>query len=123
MPWNHLYSPLDQTVDRLDWLAKQLREDLTGGTEFTRDDGFAVLGAQNAELILQPGETRTLKWIPRTTGVYPFYCTDFCSALHQEMQGYVRVSPNGASTPLKANVSKKAQTQVARAAKQAAERK
>jgi nitrous-oxide reductase len=20
------------------------------------------------------------------------YCTDFCSALHQEMQGYVRVS-------------------------------
>jgi len=43
MPWNHLYSPLDQTVDRLDWLAKQLREDLTTGTEFTRDDGFAVL--------------------------------------------------------------------------------
>ena len=25
----------------------------------------------------------------------PFYCTDFCSALHQEMQGYIRVSPAG----------------------------
>jgi nitrous-oxide reductase len=80
--------------------------------------GFAVLGAQNAELILQPGETRTLKWTPKATGIYPFYCTDFCSALHQEMQGYVRVSPNGSSVPLKANVSKKAASQVARAAAQ-----
>jgi nitrous-oxide reductase len=85
--------------------------------------GFAVLGAQNAELIMQPGETRTLKWIPRATGVYPFYCTDFCSALHQEMQGYVRVSPAGSDVPLKANVSKKAATQVARAAAQDAARK
>jgi nitrous-oxide reductase len=32
--------------------------------------------------------------------VYPFYCTAFCSALHQEMQGYVRVSPKGSNTPL-----------------------
>jgi nitrous-oxide reductase len=85
--------------------------------------GFAVLGAQNAELILQPGETRTLKWIPRATGIYPFYCTDFCSALHQEMQGYVRVSPAGSSVPLMANVSKKAATQVARSAKQDAKQK
>jgi nitrous-oxide reductase len=28
------------------------------------------------------------------------YCTDFCSALHQEMQGYVRVSPAGSNVPL-----------------------
>ena len=48
-----------------------------------------------SELILQPGETRTLTWIPKTPGRLPFYCTDFCSALHQEMQGYVRVSPAG----------------------------
>ncbi|MDZ7682783.1 MAG: hypothetical protein U5J63_13980 [Fodinibius sp.] len=40
-----------------------------------------------------PGETLTLKWEPKKPGVVPFYCTDFCSALHQEMQGYVRVSP------------------------------
>ena len=76
--------------------------------------GFAVLGAQNAELILAPGETRTLKWIPRKPGMYPFYCTDFCSALHQEMSGYVRVSPAGSTVALKANTSPKAAAQMAR---------
>jgi nitrous-oxide reductase len=75
--------------------------------------GFAVLGMRNSELILQPGETRSLQWIPQTPGVYPFYCTDFCSALHQEMQGYIRVSPAGSSVKLMANVSKKAQAQLA----------
>ena len=78
--------------------------------------GFAILGAQNAELILAPGETRTLKWVPTKTGIYPFYCTDFCSALHQEMQGYARVSPAGSTVPLVANVSPKAASQAARAA-------
>ena len=77
--------------------------------------GFAILGAENSELILQPGETRTLKWVPKTAQVYPFYCTDFCSALHQEMSGYVRVSPAGSNVPLSANISKKAATQAARA--------
>jgi nitrous-oxide reductase len=55
--------------------------------------GFAVQGAQNSELLVMPGQTRTLKWTPKAEGVYPFYCTDFCSALHQEMQGWVRVAP------------------------------
>ncbi len=68
--------------------------------------GFAILGANNAELLIMPGETRTLKWIPTKPGVYPMYCTDFCSALHQEMQGYVRVSPRGSTVALKANNSK-----------------
>lgn len=76
--------------------------------------GFAVMGASNAELILGPGETRTLKWVPRTPGVFPFYCTDFCSALHQEMQGYVRVSPAGSTVQLKANISERAATQSGR---------
>ncbi|MBT8401226.1 MAG: nitrous oxide reductase, partial [Rhodothermia bacterium] len=62
--------------------------------------GFAILGMATAELLIMPGETRTLKWYPKAEGVYPFYCTDFCSALHQEMQGYVRVSPAGSRTPL-----------------------
>jgi nitrous-oxide reductase len=62
--------------------------------------GFAQMGAQNAELLIMPGETRTMKWLPTRPGVYPFYCTDFCSALHQEMQGYVRVSPAGSDVPL-----------------------
>ena len=62
--------------------------------------GFAMLGAQNAELLIMPGQTRTLTWQPQRAGVYPFYCTDFCSALHQEMQGYIRVSAKGSSVPL-----------------------
>jgi nitrous-oxide reductase len=62
--------------------------------------GFAALGMQNAELLVMPGETRTIKWTPQKEGIVPFYCTDFCSALHQEMQGYIRVSPADSDTPL-----------------------
>jgi nitrous-oxide reductase len=62
--------------------------------------GFAVKGALNGELLVMPGETQTLKWTPEKPGMYPFYCTDFCSALHQEMQGYVRVSEKGSNVPL-----------------------
>jgi nitrous-oxide reductase len=63
--------------------------------------GFAVKGNNNGELLVMPGETQTLKWVPDKVGVVPFYCTDFCSALHQEMQGYVRISPSNSNTPLK----------------------
>ncbi len=77
--------------------------------------GFAVLGAQNSELILNPGETKTMKWIPTRAGVYPFYCTDFCSALHQEMQGYLRVSAAGSSVALTANTSPKSKAQLSAA--------
>lgn len=62
--------------------------------------GLGVLGANTSELLIMPGDTRTLVWTPKAEGVYPFYCTDFCSALHQEMQGYIRVSPRGSNTPL-----------------------
>jgi len=62
--------------------------------------GFAIMGARNSELLVMPGETRTLKWVPQAAGIYPFYCTDFCSALHQEMQGYARVSPRNSTVPL-----------------------
>lgn len=62
--------------------------------------GFAVKGAANAELLIMPGETQTLKWVPDKVGIFPIYCTDFCSALHQEMSGYVRVSPAGSNVPL-----------------------
>ncbi|MBK8517884.1 MAG: Sec-dependent nitrous-oxide reductase [Saprospiraceae bacterium] len=70
--------------------------------------GFAVKGSNNAELLIMPGETQTLKWIPDRVGMIPIYCTDFCSALHQEMQGYVRVSPAGSKTPLTFSVGKQA---------------
>lgn len=61
--------------------------------DFDVPHGFAVIGANNAELLVMPGATETLVWEPKQVGVWPFYCTDFCSALHQEMQGYIRVSP------------------------------
>jgi len=66
--------------------------------------GFSVKGAKTAELLIMPGETSTLKWIPENAGTVPFYCTDFCSALHQEMQGYIRVSPKGSTTPISFSV-------------------
>ena len=55
--------------------------------------GFAVTGMEAANILIKPGQTSTVKWVPSQEGVFPFYCTDFCSALHQEMQGYIRVSP------------------------------
>ncbi len=69
--------------------------------DFDVPHGLAIQGAQNAELLVMPGQTETMYWKPQREGVFPFYCTDFCSALHQEMQGYIRVSPKGSSTPLK----------------------
>ncbi len=62
--------------------------------------GFSVLGANNSELLIMPGQTETLLWEPKKEGVFPFYCTDFCSALHQEMQGYIRVSPRSSNIAL-----------------------
>jgi nitrous-oxide reductase len=63
--------------------------------------GFVIKGSKAAELLIMPGETSTLKWVADRVGIVPFYCTDFCSALHQEMQGYLRVSPVGSNVPLK----------------------
>ncbi len=68
--------------------------------------GFAVKGAANGELLVMPGETCSLKWIPDRVGMFPIYCTDFCSALHQEMQGYVRVSPAGSNVPISYSLGK-----------------
>ncbi len=63
--------------------------------------GVSMIGANTSELLIMPGQTETFLWEPKKIGVWPFYCTDFCSALHQEMQGYVRVSPANSNTPLK----------------------
>ena len=62
--------------------------------------GFAIKNAANAELLVMPGETATLHYKATRAGIVPFYCTDFCSALHQEMSGYMRVSPAGSNVPL-----------------------
>ena len=62
--------------------------------------GISMIGANTSELLIMPGRTTTFTWEPKQVGVWPFYCTDFCSALHQEMQGYVRVSPKGSNIPI-----------------------
>ena len=69
--------------------------------------GFAIKGADNAETLIMPGETITLKWLPKRVGIFPFYCTDFCSALHQEMSGYLRVSPANSKVPISYKLDKK----------------
>ena len=56
--------------------------------------GFAMRG-QNVNLSVEPGKTVTTRFIADRAGVYPYYCTEFCSALHLEMQGYLLVTPKG----------------------------
>jgi nitrous-oxide reductase len=47
----------------------------------------------NMNVVVDPGETKTFTMKLTQPGVFPFYCTVFCSALHQEMQGYLAVKP------------------------------
>ena len=54
--------------------------------------GLGVDG-YNLNVQIDPGETKTLKFVANKPGVFAFYCTNFCSALHQEMQGYLMVKP------------------------------
>jgi nitrous-oxide reductase len=60
--------------------------------EQTRDElhGFAI-NEYNINLVIDPGETKTVTFTAAKDGVFAFYCTNFCSALHQEMQGYFLV--------------------------------
>jgi nitrous-oxide reductase len=54
--------------------------------------GFA-LSAYNINLTLNPGEAETIHFQADRAGVFSFYCTKFCSALHLEMAGYLTVKP------------------------------
>lgn len=56
--------------------------------------GFG-LAEHNINVVLDPGETKTVRLELKKPGIFPFYCTNFCSALHQEMQGYLVVQPEG----------------------------
>ncbi|HET7225112.1 MAG TPA: Sec-dependent nitrous-oxide reductase [Candidatus Eisenbacteria bacterium] len=57
--------------------------------------GFGILRS-NLDMQVEPGETKTIRWLAGAPGIVPFYCSNFCSALHQEMQGYIEVQPSGA---------------------------
>ena len=56
--------------------------------------GFALY-SQNVNLSVEPGKTVSATFTAEKAGVYPYYCTEFCSALHLEMQGYLLVKPKG----------------------------
>ncbi|MBX3385034.1 MAG: Sec-dependent nitrous-oxide reductase [Phycisphaeraceae bacterium] len=54
--------------------------------------GFCI-GGYNINLSLEPGEFIEFTFVADRAGTYPFYCTEFCSALHLEMMGYFHVKP------------------------------
>jgi len=53
--------------------------------------GFAI-PVYNINLSLEPGEVETVRFTADRSGVFPYYCTEFCSALHLEMMGYLLVA-------------------------------
>ncbi|MDR0666105.1 MAG: Sec-dependent nitrous-oxide reductase [Campylobacteraceae bacterium] len=56
--------------------------------------GFGISGL-NIHASIEPGKTVSVKFKADKEGVYPYYCTEFCSALHLEMMGYLYVKdPN-----------------------------
>lgn len=52
--------------------------------------GFA-LSSHNINLSVDPGATVDVDFVADRSGVFPFYCSEFCSALHMEMMGYFTV--------------------------------
>jgi nitrous-oxide reductase len=72
--------------DRLKWSITNV--------ERTRDatHGFCI-PSYNIAASIEPGETVTLELVADKEGVFPFYCLEFCSALHLEMAGYFIVEP------------------------------
>ncbi len=70
--------------------------------EQTTDElhGFG-LNEYNINIVADPGETKVIEFVADKAGVFPFYCTNFCSALHQEMQGYLLVKGGPASVAMR----------------------
>ena len=65
--------------------------------EQTKDatHGFAIAD-YNIQASLEPGETVNFEFVADKPGAYNFYCTEFCSALHLEMSGWLLVEPASA---------------------------
>ncbi len=57
--------------------------------------GFAI-PVYGINLSLEPSESESFSFTASETGVFTYYCTEFCSALHLEMAGYMLVEPSGA---------------------------
>jgi nitrous-oxide reductase len=54
--------------------------------------GFGLHG-YNITASIDPGSTERIEFVANQAGVFPFYCTEFCSALHMEMAGWLIVEP------------------------------
>ncbi|MBI5853081.1 MAG: Sec-dependent nitrous-oxide reductase [Planctomycetes bacterium] len=59
---------------------------------FDATHGFA-LGSYDINLSIEPGRHCDVTFVADRAGVFPYYCTEFCSALHLEMAGYLLVEP------------------------------
>ncbi|HMS58123.1 MAG TPA: Sec-dependent nitrous-oxide reductase [Tepidiformaceae bacterium] len=53
--------------------------------------GFSI-PRYNVNVSLDPGEAVTIEFVADAVGTFAYYCTEFCSALHLEMQGWLIVS-------------------------------
>jgi nitrous-oxide reductase len=60
--------------------------------------GFSI-ASYNVNLSIEPGEHADVTVTADRAGVFPIYCTEFCSALHLEMAGYFLVAPSDAPVP------------------------
>ncbi len=56
--------------------------------------GFTI-SKYNVNGSWEPGKTASVSFKADIPGVFPYYCTEFCSALHLEMEGYLLVKPKG----------------------------
>jgi nitrous-oxide reductase len=54
--------------------------------------GFGLHG-YNITASIDPGSTERVQFVANQSGAFPFYCTEFCSALHMEMTGWLMVEP------------------------------
>jgi nitrous-oxide reductase len=74
--------------------------------------GFCI-GGYNINLSLEPGEYTEFKFTADKPGTYPYYCTEFCSALHLEMMGYLHIKPKGAASTASAESSSSSEAKTA----------
>jgi nitrous-oxide reductase len=58
--------------------------------------GFTI-GSYNVHASIEPGKHVDIELVADRPGVFPLYCTEFCSALHLEMAGYFLVEPAAGS--------------------------
>jgi nitrous-oxide reductase len=59
--------------------------------------GFGI-STYNVSVSVEPGEHVNVTFRADRAGVFPFYCLEFCSALHLEMAGYLLVEPSGGAS-------------------------